>query len=115
MTSIKNESGQASTGGKEVSNPNPLLLATAFNLLPQNQSNGANENTESNMQQNTQNLEDVGGSIVVGNDANNANIRHQVNHVQENRGVTGITGTGHTINIYQYPKELTELLIKLAK
>jgi hypothetical protein len=37
----------------------------------------------------------------------------QANRVQENYGVTGISGTGHTINIYQYPKELVELLKKL--
>jgi hypothetical protein len=38
----------------------------------------------------------------------------QANRVQENYGVTGISGTGHTINIYQYPKELVELLKKVG-
>jgi glycerol kinase len=58
-------------------------------------------------------------SVKVGRDANNANIQIgenlscQTNHVQENRGVTGITGTGHTINIYQYPKSLEDLLTKI--
>lgn len=30
----------------------------------------------------------------------------QNNHVQENRGVTGISGTGHTINNYACPQEI---------
>jgi hypothetical protein len=89
--------------------------------------------------QNQQGIGNVEGSDVVGNnqrdstaigrDANNSDIGHtttgdgssvsgdiskQDNHVQDNHGITGITGTGHTINVYQYPKELTELLTRLV-
>jgi hypothetical protein len=36
-------------------------------------------------------------------------VSTQKNNVQENRGVTGISGNGITVNVYQYPKELAEL------
>jgi hypothetical protein len=45
----------------------------------------------------------------------NISYHTQTNNVETNTGVTGIHGTGHTINVYQYPKELTELLTKLMK
>jgi hypothetical protein len=93
-----------------------------LNLLPESE-------------QNTQNLGNVDSSTVIGNNANgrkisSARIGHstdgenspveghifsQTNHVDTNTGITGISGTGHTINVYQYPKELSELLIKLIK
>jgi hypothetical protein len=71
--------------------------------------------------ENEQEISNVDGSDVNGNNLHgNENIsvagsenEIQTNNVQENYGVTGITGTGHTINIYQYPKELAELLAKL--
>ncbi|MDR2806524.1 MAG: hypothetical protein LBB85_13015 [Dysgonamonadaceae bacterium] len=63
-------------------------------------------------EQNTSNNEWTG---VVGNNLNGIdnNVSTQTNHVQENYGVTGITGTGHTINIYQYPKSLEDFLMKI--
>jgi hypothetical protein len=67
--------------------------------------------------ENDQQLDDVESSIVIGNNANGSNIKvaPQTNHVHENLGVTGITGTGHTINIYQYPKELIEILNRIKE
>jgi hypothetical protein len=53
-----------------------------------------------------------GEKNVVGNDNN---VLAQTNHVQENRGITGITGTGHTITVNQCPDELIQLLIKFLK
>jgi hypothetical protein len=114
MTVDKNDSEQALTRGSNY-----------LNLLPKSE-------------QNSQELECVDDSVAVGSDANGSdislekigavtesdvtgcnmngsdnNVSAQHNTVSDNRGVTGITGTGHTINIYQYPKELTELLMKL--
>ena len=42
-------------------------------------------------------------------------INNQENHVEENSGITGITGTGHTITINQCPKEIIEILSKLIE
>jgi hypothetical protein len=57
--------------------------------------------------------QDANGSVAICGDANDSSVHTQSNHVQDNHGITGITGTGHTINVYQYPKELEELLLKL--
>jgi hypothetical protein len=57
-------------------------------------------------------INDSNSCIAIGQFPNGSTVSNQTNHVQENHGVTGITGTGHTINIYQYPKELIELLKK---
>jgi hypothetical protein len=103
----KNETTLAGATGKEAIDSQKLL--NQLNLLP--------------MQiENEQGIGSVDGSDVVGNNlhgnentsvAGNGN-EIQTNHVQENYGVTGITGTGHTINIYQCPKELIELLERFS-
>jgi hypothetical protein len=102
-----------------------------LNLLPQSE-------------QNSQGLENVDTSIIVGANANESKIssetnehsnkaieseikesnvqqgenisyQTQTNNVDKNSGITGIQGNGNTINIYQCPKELAELLIQLTK
>jgi hypothetical protein len=65
--------------------------------------------------ENEQTITDSSSCIAIGNDANGSTVSNQTNHVQENRGVTGITGTGHTINIYQCPQELINLLVKTLR
>jgi len=39
----------------------------------------------------------------------------QENHIENNTGITGITGTGHTITINQCPQEFIEILSKLIE
>jgi hypothetical protein len=103
---------------------NPSNLFNQLNLLPkqteirqesgEGNASSMSGNATTQQPENNQQLEDVESSVVVGNDANGSNIEvsPQTNHVQENCGVTGITGTGHTINIYQCPQELINLLVK---
>jgi hypothetical protein len=96
-----------------------------------------NNNLLPKSEQNTQDLGNVDSSTVIGNNANDSKISSvrighstdgenspveghifsQTNHVDTSTGITVISGTGHTINVYvyQYPKELSELLIKLIK
>jgi hypothetical protein len=96
------------------------------NLLPTNvehQTAGTGSFIEGDIHdhsdENSQSIGNADSSTLIGNNANYAtvqsgeNISPQTNRVQENFGVTGITGTGHTINVYQYPEELKELLMKL--
>jgi hypothetical protein len=40
---------------------------------------------------------------------------YQTNDVENNHGVTGISGTGHTIIVNQCPDELIQLLVNLLK
>jgi hypothetical protein len=67
--------------------------------------------------ENSQELNDVENSVIVGTDANNSEINatSQTNHVQENRGVTGIQGTGYTINNYACPKEIIDFVLELMR
>jgi hypothetical protein len=76
---------------------NPSNLVSQLNLLPR-------------QMETEQTITDSNNCTAIGNDANGSTVSPQTNHVQENYGVTGITGTGHTINIYQYPKELINLI-----
>jgi hypothetical protein len=88
-------------------------------------STGDNSPVDGDVHENEQNAENISDSVVVGNNINGSdttvvhgnddNVMPQTNHVQENFGVTGISGTGHTINIYQCPPELINLLVKLLK
>jgi hypothetical protein len=86
-------------------------------------------------EQNSQGLENVDSSIAISSDANGSKISsekighsttgensyvdgeifHQTNHVDKNTGITGISGTGHTITVNQCPDELIQLLVKLIK
>jgi hypothetical protein len=104
-----------------------------LNLLPKAEQNtqdlDANETClaiardadESKIDLNTQKIDNVEGSGVVGNNltgsdntsiAGNDNLLNpQTNNVENNTGITGITGTGHTIIINQCPPELLNLLL----
>jgi hypothetical protein len=82
-----------------------------LNLPPQNEQ-GIGAVTDSGVVGNNCN-EQIGHTTSADNSDITGDIAKQDNHVQENLGVTGITGTGHTINIYQYLKEIVELLKKL--
>jgi hypothetical protein len=84
---------------------NPLLSTNVLNHLPQNISNGASENTESSIRQGNNN------TSVAGNDNL---LNPQYNTVENNTGITGITGTGHTIYNYACPPEIIELIKKLT-
>ena len=42
-------------------------------------------------------------------------INKQENHVENNTGITGITGNGHIITINQCPKEVIEMLSKMTE
>ena len=55
------------------------------------------------------------GSQEKENVSDGKSINNQENNVEENRGITGITGTGHTITINQCPKEIVEILSKLIE
>jgi hypothetical protein len=91
-------------------------------------------------EQNSQGLENVDSSIAISSDANGSeistekignveasdvtgcnmngsdnNVCSQHNTVSDNRGITGISGTGHTIYNYACPPEIIELISKLAK
>jgi hypothetical protein len=67
---------------------------TLLNLLPQQQKS-------------------IGHATDGDNSGIHGNIDVQETRVQDNHGITGITGTGHTINVYQYPKGLDDLLLKI--
>jgi hypothetical protein len=101
MTKVKNENNQARETGSEVNEY--LNLLNQLNLHP--------------CQIVEQEVSHVDGSSVAGNNMRGSdnNVLSQTNHVQENYGVTGISGTGHTINIYQYPKELIEILDRIKE
>jgi hypothetical protein len=65
----------------------------------------------------SQTVSDSESSIAIGNDANGSDIKvsPQANHnVQENHSTTGnnFQYNGNTINIYQCPQELIDLLVK---
>jgi hypothetical protein len=97
----------------------------------------ANLNLLPKSEQNSQGLENADNSIAINRDANESeislerigdvsesdvtgcnmngsdnNVCSQHNTVTNNHGITGISGTGHTINVYQYPKEFVELFKK---
>jgi hypothetical protein len=108
-----------------------------LNLLPKTEQNtqdldasetclaiarGANE---SKIDLNTQKIGNVDGSGGVGNNlSGNDNtsisgsdnlLNPQTNNVENNTGITGITGTGHTINNYACPPEIIEFIKLLVK
>ena len=58
-----------------------------------------------------QGIGNIDGSTVTGNNVTN----NQENRVDMNSGITGITGTGHTITINQCPKEIIEILSKMIE
>jgi hypothetical protein len=103
---------------------NPSNLFNQLNLLPKQVENDqgigsvdssdviGNNLSGSDNDVLSQTVSDSKSCIAIGNDANGSTVSTQTNHVQENCGVTGITGTGHTINIYQCPQELINLLVK---
>ncbi|MDR1201645.1 MAG: hypothetical protein LBL58_08470 [Tannerellaceae bacterium] len=64
-----------------------------------------------------QKIGNVSGSDVTGcnMDGSNNNVCPQHNTVFDNYGITGISGSGHTINNYACPPEIVELILKLAK
>ncbi|MDR1224250.1 MAG: hypothetical protein LBL07_15425 [Tannerella sp.] len=70
---------------------------------------------------NSQNSEQNDGEGILGNNVESSNIQNgtnlssQTNNVENNHGITGISGTGHTITVNQCPDELIQLLIKLIK
>jgi hypothetical protein len=108
--------------------PDCESVSNYLNLLPKSE-------------QNSQDLENVDSSIAIASDANgskislgkaesvsnaiteksgaaighnvNGDISSQTNNVENNTGITGITGTGHTINNYACPPEIIELIKKL--
>jgi hypothetical protein len=95
----KNETKQAGETGSEVNEYSNLL--NQFNLHPMHV-------------EGTLTLTECNDCVAIGTDVGGSTISPQKNHVQENHGVTGISGTGHTINIYQYPKELIEVLDRIT-
>jgi hypothetical protein len=101
---------------------NPQFLSQVSNLLPKSEQNSQDlGNVESSIaissdangsEISTEKIGNVEASDVTGCNMNGSdnNVCSQHNTVSDNHGITGISGTGHTINIYQYPKELIELL-----
>jgi len=63
--------------------------------------------------ENSQGIGNITGSDVVGNNVNRQSC--QENHVKENSGITGISGTKHNITINQCPQEIIDLIIKFIK
>ena len=55
------------------------------------------------------------GSQEKENELEGKSTNNQENNVGDNSGITGITGTGHTITINQCPKEIVEILSKLIE
>jgi hypothetical protein len=99
----------------------PQFLSQVLNLLPKSEQNG-------------QEIGNIGESDVIGcntfgdKEISSSQLEHsniqqgngiehvgQKNTVTTNTGVTGISGTGHTITVNQCPDELIQLLIKLIK
>jgi hypothetical protein len=120
-----NEDYSAANNSSHNVTPDCESVSNYLNLLPVSE-------------QNSQELEKVDNSVAISSDANGSdislekignvdksdvtgcnmngndnNVSAQHNTVSDNRGVTGITGTGHTINIYQCPQELINLITKL--
>jgi hypothetical protein len=64
-----------------------------------------------------QKIGNVDGSDIAGCNTNGRdnNVCPQHNTAPDNYGITGISGTGHTINNYACPPEIVELILKLAK
>jgi hypothetical protein len=110
-------------------NPLAQLSQTNNSFLPTkigHQTAGAESHIEGDIRDhsvegNSQDSEQNQGEGVLGNNVESSNIQNgtnlssQTNHVDKNTGITGISGTGHTITINQFPDELIQLLIKLAK
>jgi hypothetical protein len=123
---MKTKSTQLPTDSTTIP-PDCESVRNFLNLLPRHE-------------QDSQDLENVDSSIAISRDANESeidlqkignvsesdvigcnmdgsdnNVCPQHNTVSDNYGVTGISGTGHTINNYACPPEIVELILKLAK
>jgi hypothetical protein len=66
---------------------------------------------------NKQGMGDIEASDVTGCNMSGSgnNVFSQHNAVSENHGITGISGTGHTINNYACPPEIVDFIRLLAK
>jgi hypothetical protein len=111
MTYNKNKNQPVTPGGKSV-NPLAQLSQTNNSFLPTNlghQTAGAESHIEGDTNAGNA-TNDINQDSCKDNQNSFNKTFYQTNDVENNHGVTGISGTGHTINVYQYPKELIELL-----
>jgi hypothetical protein len=99
-------SNPASTPDSESVNPLAQLSQTNNSILPTKIEGDIRDHSE----ENTQRIGNVDESTVVGAKVHNSNVQQVT---QNNQTGCNITGTGHTINIYQYPKELDILINNL--
>jgi hypothetical protein len=112
-----NEDYSTANNSTRTVTPDCESVRNYLNLLPQSE-------------QNTQDLGNADSGTVIGNNANESKISSerighsttgenspveghifsQTSHVDTNTGITGISGTGHTINNYACPPEIIELI-----
>jgi hypothetical protein len=118
------------------STPDCESVKNYLNLLPKSEQNSqglenvdtsivvgsdANGSKISSIEGNSQSSEQNDGEGILGNNVESSNIQNgtnlssQTNHVDKNTGITGISGSGHTIYNYACPPEIIEFISLLAK
>jgi hypothetical protein len=126
----RNEIASRAKNSSAASTPDCESVSNQLNLLPKSEQNLNHVDGDGNVtiggngsesEINSQSVGETQGEGILGNNVESSNIQNgtnlssQTNHVDKNTGITGISGTGHTINNYNYacPPEIIELILKL--